>query len=67
MLVVLVCISERVRFLSRLYSDCWMITIGSSFMLDRLNWPDPNKFLGFGEPLPILMLYSSQVCSLLVF
>jgi len=40
------------RFLPALYY--WMITIGSSFVLDRLNWPDLHKFLGFGWPLPIL-------------
>jgi len=33
--------------------SCWMITIESSFMLDRLNWPDPHKLLGFDKPLPI--------------
>jgi len=32
-----------------------MIIIGSSFVFDRLNWPDPHKFLGFGWPLPILL------------
>jgi len=34
--------------------SCWMISIGSSFMLDCLNQPDPKKLLGSGEPLPIL-------------
>jgi len=26
-----------------------LITIGSSFVLDRLNWPDSHEFLGLGD------------------
>jgi len=37
--------------------SCWMIIIGSSFVLDLLNWPDPQTLLGFDEPLPILTFH----------
>jgi len=47
MLVELVSILiETVRFLPLPSLSYWMIIIGSSFVLDHLNWLDPHKLLG---------------------
>jgi len=54
MLVVSICISLRELDLWHSFTFMLMITIGSSFVLHRLNRPDSNKLLGFGESLPIL-------------
>jgi len=59
MLVVLVCISSRELNFCHPFTyilDDYHWETESSFVLDHLNWPDPHKFLGFGELLPILSL-----------
>jgi len=37
-----------------------MITVKSSLVLDCLNWPDPHKFFGFGQPLTIYLLQKKK-------
>jgi len=50
-------IIKRLKFLPPLHFHCWMIIIGSSFVLDRLHWTDSHKFLGLCRPLLLLILF----------
>jgi len=52
-------IIKKVIFLLLLLFHCCLIVI--SFVLS-LNWPDPCRFLGFGEPIPIFLILQLKSC-----